>query len=71
MPGIQPLFLAEQALVSLVLMTQSHIPSLQREYGSAILHCKSVTQGRPRLMASSALSTRVLIPVVVGGTAKM
>lgn len=70
-PGIHPRLLAVQAWVSLVLIIQSHTPSMHLEEGSAILHCKSVTQGSPKLTAPSPWSTRVLMPVVVGGAAEI
>lgn len=66
MPGVQPLFLAEHPLVALVLTAQSQTPSTHLEEGSAALHCKSVTQGKPRLTEPRPSSPLFLIPVVVG-----
>lgn len=65
-PGMHPVFLAEQEEVTLDLTAQSQTPSMHLEDGSAALHCKSVTHGSPRLTELWLSSTRVRIPVVVG-----
>lgn len=63
---MHPVFRAEQAVVPLPCMMQSHTPSMHLDDGSAARHCRSVTQGRPRLIASLDVSNRLRIPVVNG-----
>lgn len=69
-PGMHPVFLAEHEEVELDLIVQSQTPSMHLDDGSAALHCKSVTQGSPKLTDPGPSSTRVRMPVVVGVDAK-
>lgn len=67
---MQPRFLAEQEVVRFVLIAQSHTLSMHLEYGSATLHCRSVTHASPKLTAAKPSSFRTRMPVVVGGNAE-
>lgn len=72
---MHPRFLAEQLFVPFVLTTQSQTPSIHLEEGSAALHCRSVTQGNPKLTEPRPSSTLCLITtggavVVVEGAVK-
>lgn len=63
-PGMHPRLLAEHESVPFIFTMQSQTPSKHLDEGSAALHCKSVTQGSPKLTAPWSSAILSFDPIV-------